>query len=188
MSGAADSFLLYVFLRRLALPFRDTDAYKLGLIDAQGKRLRSPQTESERNADGPLDRVFLNLKRLLGSTSGGLSVIGTIAATSLLMREHAPIDQWNVNPGSLLEAYHEEVHRGVSNYQIQQIRPILRAILEELGGAPANSVGGGQIASVGIGPSGDPPGRPGRSTIARRKMPLKRKPMEIQHASKGTVR
>lgn len=186
MSGAVDSFLLYVFLRRLALPFRDTDAYKLGLIDAQGKRLRSPKTEQERNVDGPLDRVFLNLKRLLGSTSGGLSVIGTIAAASLLLREQAPIDQWNANPASLLEAYHEEVRR--TDAPPAEMQRLLLMVYEELGGAPANSVGGGQIASVGIGPSGDPPGRSGRSTIVRRKMPLKRKPMEIQQASKGTTR
>lgn len=185
MTGAIDSFLLYVFLRRLATPFSATPAFKLGLIDAAGRRLRSPVTPEDREADGPVDRLFLNLKRLLGSSSGGLSVMSSIAAASLLLREQTQAEKWNADLPALIEAYRLEVLTATIS---EDLKRIVQSIHEDLGAAPANSVGGGQIASVGIGPQGDPPGIPGRTVLARRQHPLKRKPMEVQQSSKGTTR
>ena len=35
-----DLFLLYQFIKRLATPFKEWDAYELGIIDAKGKQLK----------------------------------------------------------------------------------------------------------------------------------------------------
>ena len=50
MGRAIDLFVTYRFLRLLTTPFEDTQAYKLGIIDANGnrimqKRIKKPVVE-----------------------------------------------------------------------------------------------------------------------------------------------
>ena len=50
MGRAIDLFVTYRFLRLLTTPFEDTQAYKLGIIDASGnrimqKRIKKPVVE-----------------------------------------------------------------------------------------------------------------------------------------------
>ena len=40
MSQVMNLFLTYQFIKRLATPFDETEAFRLGLIDAKGKRLK----------------------------------------------------------------------------------------------------------------------------------------------------
>jgi hypothetical protein len=51
-------------LWQLVKPFEQWEAFRLGIIDAHGKLLGSPQTAEERNAYDLLTRVALNLKCL----------------------------------------------------------------------------------------------------------------------------
>ena len=38
--GVVDAFIAYKFIKILVTPFEETDAYKLGIIDANGKVLK----------------------------------------------------------------------------------------------------------------------------------------------------
>ena len=38
--GVVDAFIAYKFIKILVTPFEETDAYKLGIIDANGKILK----------------------------------------------------------------------------------------------------------------------------------------------------
>lgn len=87
MSGPVDIFLVYSFVKRLTTPFDKTDAFKLGLIDSEGTRLKKAETPSEKAAMGYFDRLVFNLKRLLAKVPGGSSQIATFAAALLLLRE-----------------------------------------------------------------------------------------------------
>ncbi len=63
-----DLFLIYQFIRRLATPFKDWEAYKLGIIDENGKILKKRKdllTVKERQAFGVFDLMILNLKNYL---------------------------------------------------------------------------------------------------------------------------
>ena len=44
MGRAIDLFVTYRFLRLLTTPFEKTDAYKLGVIDDKGNRIRKPKS------------------------------------------------------------------------------------------------------------------------------------------------
>lgn len=82
--------MLYQFLKRLATPFEEWSAYKLGIIDKDGNVLRSRgdlKTSEEKKAWGYFDTVIANLKKLLATVPGGKSRIGTFAAALLLMKE-----------------------------------------------------------------------------------------------------
>ena len=88
MSGfVVDIFMVYQFIKRLVTPFDQTPAYRLGLIDAEGKKLRKAQTPEEKRALGYFDRLVFNLKRLLGILPGGKTVLASYAAALLLLRE-----------------------------------------------------------------------------------------------------
>lgn len=86
MAQSIDIFVLYEILKRLVRPFNETDAYKLGLIDEKGKKLKSAKTKEEKDAVSYLDRFVFNLKRLLGK-AGLNSKTATFAAALLLLKE-----------------------------------------------------------------------------------------------------
>ena len=44
MGRAIDLFVTYRFLKLLTTPFNKTDAFKLGIIDADGNRVKKPKS------------------------------------------------------------------------------------------------------------------------------------------------
>ena len=57
-SKAVDLYVIYQIIKRISTPFEDTDAYKLGLIDAKGKKLK----KAMRNLILPMKVYLLKLK------------------------------------------------------------------------------------------------------------------------------
>ena len=47
MGRAIDLFVTYRFIKLLVTPFEKTDAYRLGIIDADGKRILEPGTTNK---------------------------------------------------------------------------------------------------------------------------------------------
>ena len=43
--GLVDTYLAYKFIKMLATRWKKTDAYKLGIIDEKGKRIRTPEAD-----------------------------------------------------------------------------------------------------------------------------------------------
>ena len=44
MGRAVDLFVTYRFIKLLTTPFEKTDAFKLGIIDKDGNRIRKPNS------------------------------------------------------------------------------------------------------------------------------------------------
>jgi hypothetical protein len=85
-----DMFLTYQFLKRINTPFEEWDAYKLGIIDKQGKVIKKRKqlkTAQQRAAWGYFDIVTSNIKKLMAKVPGGQSQVGTLATSYLLMKE-----------------------------------------------------------------------------------------------------
>ncbi len=86
----SELYFLYSFLKRLVTKFEKTDAYKLGIIDKNGKVLikkRDFTTIEQRNAYTMMDTLIFNLKKLLGKIPFGKTTIASYAAALLLLRE-----------------------------------------------------------------------------------------------------
>jgi hypothetical protein len=86
-----DLFLVYQFIRRLATPFNKWEAYKEGIIDADGKVLIKKKNftkSSQRKAWGVFDVMIANIKKLLAKVPGGNSRIASYAAALYLIKEH----------------------------------------------------------------------------------------------------
>ena len=95
MSRAIDLFVTYRFLKLLVTPWKKQEAYKLGIIDANGKSLkksRDLEKESEREAFTLLHRLVFNCKRILSKIPLLKSQLGTYAAALFLLKEHYKIE------------------------------------------------------------------------------------------------
>ncbi len=88
-----DLFLVYQFIRRLATPFESWDAFKLGIIDAEGnilKKRKDLTTMAEKKAWGWFDLMLLKMKRLINKIPGGEGAkkLASYAAALWLIKEH----------------------------------------------------------------------------------------------------
>lgn len=83
---AFDIYYTYQFVKRLSTPWEDTSAFKLGIIDRNGKKLRSPKNTKERNAYTLFDRMVYNVKRILNK-AGFKNRVSNFAAALLLLKE-----------------------------------------------------------------------------------------------------
>ena len=91
ISKAADLYYTFRFLKVLVTPWTEMPAYKLGIIDANGKVLRKSatlKTEAERDAYTPFHRLVFNIKKTLNAIPGGKSRIASYAAALYLIKEH----------------------------------------------------------------------------------------------------
>ena len=144
MSQTVDLFLVYQFIKRLSTPFNETKAFRLGLIDEKGKKLKKASSSEEKNAMTYYDRLIFNLKRLL-SKVGVESKFTTFAAALFLIKEGNKPKDKRVTYISESDFY---------EFKNENKRLLLSLMNED---APVNAVGGGNIA--GAGPGEDPPMR-----------------------------
>jgi hypothetical protein len=145
-SSTIDLFLTYHFLKRLATPFENWDAYKLKIIDAEGNVLRKAKTltkPEEISAWGYFDRLVANLKKLLAKVPGGKTKIASYAAALLLIKEHK-------NPRDIDDDELQVLVEDLFNMEYS------RFIAEE-GEGITNNVGSGRVAGLGVGAQGEPP-------------------------------
>lgn len=87
MARIVDNLAALRVIWLLATPFEKFDAYKLGLIDANGTKLKKAETSAEKNATSMLHRLVWNLKRIIALAPGGKTRIGSLVAAYLLVRE-----------------------------------------------------------------------------------------------------
>ena len=91
MGRLVDSVIAYRILRMLTIPFEETDAYKLGIIDARGKELKKMSqlhTGDERNAYTILHRLVYRIKRIIERVPVDNKKLATFAAALSLVKEN----------------------------------------------------------------------------------------------------
>jgi len=118
VSIITDTIYTYRFLKLLVTPFDKTEAYKLGIIDENGKRTDKKITSSEERATFTLfHRITFNLKRLLGAFPGGKTRIASYAAALALLREQYGVDyNYALQEMNLDQEYRDEIKTLVEEY------------------------------------------------------------------------
>ena len=87
---AADLTYTFRFIRMLVLDWKEWDAYKEGIISAEGKRNRNVKIDNDakKSAYTPFIRLCANVKRLVSNIPGGSSKLGSFASALYLIKEH----------------------------------------------------------------------------------------------------
>ena len=96
MGRAIDLFVTYRFPKLLTTPFEKQDAFKLGIIDANGNRIRQPKstrpavelsTTELKNAYTILHKLVFNIKKIFAKVPGLRTKVGTYAAALFLLKD-----------------------------------------------------------------------------------------------------
>lgn len=90
MSKLIDSVIVFRILKKLTTPWHKMDAYKAGVIDKKGNLLvrKKDQTREQKKSYTMLDRLVINLKRLLAKVPGGNTQFGSYLAAVALLKEY----------------------------------------------------------------------------------------------------
>lgn len=87
LSRAADTAYAFRFVRLLVQKWENTDAFKLGLIDKNGKTINKAKLPAERAAYTYFHRLVFNIKRLIGRIPFGKSALASWATALFLLKE-----------------------------------------------------------------------------------------------------
>lgn len=149
MSRIVDNSIALKIVRMLVTNFTDTQAFKLGIIDAHGNNLHPASTlksEAEKNAYTYLDRLVFNMKKLINRLPGGETQMKSLVGALWLVKEYY---ESGSRTTSLMEERYKEVMRMLDNNVILAEEQILVSkVLAEDGmgvgaiGAPTNNTSG----------------------------------------------
>lgn len=98
LKRASDLFYTFRFLKLLVTKFENTDAFKMGIIDKNGKRNKAVQitTPEQRDVYTPFHRLVYNIKKILNKVPGGSTTIGTYAAALYLLKERYGVSETHI--------------------------------------------------------------------------------------------
>lgn len=151
MTRFVDSLIAYRILRLLVIPFQETDAFRLGIIDSRGKELkkmRDLNTVEERDSYTILHRMVFRLKKIIEKVPVENKKLASFAAALALIKEHAntekePLDLETLYLNKLQYAdLTEEIHY-IHNFIHNKNMLTFKMFFEE---APANNA----VATPGI--------------------------------------
>ena len=96
MPSAIDIFVAYKFIKQLATPWKNWEAFDLGLIDKRGKKLKDAESKTEKAAY-PIWKVLVrNIKRTLDKIPFGKTKLGSFAGALWLLKEELAITDISV--------------------------------------------------------------------------------------------
>ena len=88
--GIFNAFIAYKFIKILSMPWKETDAFKFGIIDKKGKvlkKMKDLRTSEERKSYTIFHRLIWNLKKLLEKLPIFKSRLASFAAALYLIKE-----------------------------------------------------------------------------------------------------
>ena len=161
MSRFVDAIITYRILRMLTTPFEETEAYRLGIIDAQGKVLKKEKdlnTAEETDAYTLLNRMVFRLKRILNKVPFENKRFLSFAAALALVRENVYVEDDMLEEMLLVTMEEDSVKEEAVLLESNGFVSFKSFINEDgaVGGMIANVAGAGKIAGLGIGPEGEP--------------------------------
>jgi len=143
LSGIGNIYFVYQFIKKLVTPFEKTDAFKLGIIDKDGKILkkrRDLEGSKEKDAYTLSDTLVWNIKKLLGKVPGGKSKIATYGAALFLIKEQS--DDYRIDDEELELQFFDQFEKMYNEdleFDPLTLKRIQRALDED---TPTTTTGG----------------------------------------------
>ena len=176
MARFVDALISYRILRMLTTSFTETDAYRLGIIDAHGNVLKKEQdlaTEEERESYSLLHRMVFKLKRIIEKVPFANSKFLSFAAALALVKENVEYDEDILEEILYMTMEQDEIKTLAEELENTTMLSFKEYIEEE-----GMGVAGGAVAGIGINNPNIPnQAEPGVSKGAQKKWRKKNKVM-----------
>jgi len=147
MSRFVDTLITYRILRLLTTPFDQQDAYRLGIIDKRGNRLKNENelnTTEEQEAYSLLHRMVFRLKRIIERVPLENKQFLSFATAVALVREGVEYDEEILEELFYMTQEREDVKQLAEELETENKMLSFSQFIEEMG------VGGGGVAGIGI--------------------------------------
>jgi len=168
MGQIIDNAIALRIIYLLVHSFENWDAFKYGLITADGKTTdKRASNQKERDSWTMLHRLVARLKRIVALAPGGKTLLGRLTASYLLVREAYENDLLAIYEGHSVEELQESLDTILVDLTEEQINDV-SPLFEEIG----SSVGNGMIAGIGLDGSKkqEVPMKPKNKYVDRNKM------------------
>jgi len=154
MSRALDAVVALRILKMLATPIEKSEAFKAGIVDKTGKKLREPSGTQELNMYSMLQKFVYKIQHALNHSSDYQAKrLLTFASALSLMREYEETDD-ETDVAALLELYMtDELTQQKAKLLEYNLISFRDYYTEEVA---ANAVGHGAVDAIGIGAKGEP--------------------------------
>jgi len=98
VSTITDTIYTYRFIKLLTTPFDETEAFKLGIIDKNGNRIknRAVLNIKDRSAFTPFHKLVFSIKKLLAKVPGGKTPLASYAAALYLIKDNFKLKEENI--------------------------------------------------------------------------------------------
>jgi len=113
-SRIVDLLITYRLVKLIATDFRNQEAFKFGIIDANGKKLRKNKdlnTEAEKDSYTVLHRFVFNIKRILAKFGLKSSISNFAVALAFILKENKEFMQFKSPIESAIITYLKETNQ-----------------------------------------------------------------------------
>lgn len=163
MSQIIDNALALRILTMLVKPFVETDAFRLGIIDAHGRNIipSSQLSNEQKSAYTYLHRLVFNIKKIINKLPGGETRLRNLAAAMFLFKEAYSQNSLSID-SALLEKVLTRLENGTVFVQEELLVNEFMQLNEDVpvnsatgtgnatGGTIGGFSGGGGVATGGI--------------------------------------
>lgn len=177
MSRLNDAYVTYRILKLLATPIESSQAYKLGIVDKDGKKIKDPVTGTEKDAYSLLQRFVFKVQRaLMKSPDRNAKRLLTVAAALSILRENKELDDLTDEDVEVQLDLFENFEEVQTQARLLEHNVIsFKSFNEEMG------VAGGAIAGLGVeNPTKPNQAEPGRDPVM---MPMIRRKKKKKDAN-----
>jgi hypothetical protein len=172
MSRIVDNLIAYKVLKMLVTNFTDTEAFKLGIIDAKGKNLRKANTlntSDERDAYTFLNRLVFNMKKIINKLPGGENKTKSLVAALWLVKE--TYESGSRSTAMMQEKFDKLITMLDNRVSLVEEELLVKKFLSEEGDAGAMNVTGAAVST-------DEP-KIDKKNIKKFQLMAKRKPVNV---------
>lgn len=124
-----ESFKNRFMLRELNKKFTDFEAYKLGIINENGDRIKEPITEQEKAAYSPETKTILKIKKYLGSKLDLINQTAILENASKLdynKENHIKVLEYEEKFNELFAQLHETTDNAIKDgLTLEQVQALL---------------------------------------------------------------
>jgi hypothetical protein len=172
MSRIVDNLIAYKVLKMLVTNFTDTEAFKLGIIDAKGKNLRKAntlKTSEEKDAYTFLNRLVFNMKKIINKLPGGENKTKSLVAALWLVKE--TYESGSRSTAMMQEKFDKLITMLDNRVSLVEEELLVKKFLSEEGDAGAMNVTGAAVST-------DEP-KIDKKNIKKFQLMAKRKPVNV---------